>query len=137
LRLTEKCRFSYDVVMSSEKRYLRRENGKVAELVALGNGLVPYFEALTDGLRPVLDRLAAGTSEGLCFDAVERLLEDRFGRHWRGCDFTTSFVILTAMAGFLPSRENKPIWIPTFLPAVLSAQLMQAGVGMTIRSGWE
>ncbi len=165
----------YDVVMPSEKRYLRRENGKVAELAALGNGLVPYFEALTDGLRPVLDHLTADeyvsvaetkmisarglavdwfgiglgekvyfrhqvfgqtrevfptlrfnraaddcgeffspeepfkyritfrqTSEGLRFDAVERLLEDRFGRHWQGCDSTTSFVILTAMAEFLP-----------------------------------
>ena len=161
--------------MSSEKRRLRRENGKVAELVALGNGLVPYFETLAEGLRPVLNRLAADeyvsvaetkmtsahdltvdwlgiglgekvylrhrvfgqtrevfptlrfnraaddsgeffspeepfkyritfrrTSEGLHFDAVERLLEDRFGRRWQGCDSNTSFVILTAMADFLP-----------------------------------
>ncbi|MFZ2202304.1 MAG: hypothetical protein WAV56_02795 [Microgenomates group bacterium] len=161
--------------MPSERKRLRRENGKIFELVTLGNRLVPYFEALAVGLEPVLNRLAVDeyvsvaatkmtsthnlavdwfgvglgekvysrhqvfgqtseifptlrfnraadddgeffspeepfkyriifrrTSEGLYFEAVERFLEDRFGRHWQGCDSDTSFVILTALGDLLP-----------------------------------
>lgn len=161
--------------MPSEEKRLRRENGKETELLAMGNGLVPYFEALADELAPIINHLAVDeyisastakmrstnnltvdwfgvglgekvysrhqafgqigevfptlrfnraaddsnefftpeepfkyritfrrTSEGLRFAAVERLLEDRFGRHWQGCDSDTSFVILTAMASLLP-----------------------------------
>lgn len=162
-------------MMPSERKRLRRENGKIFELVTLGNGLAPYFEALAGEMAPIIKHLAVDeyisasaakmrsinnltvdwfgvglgervysrhqvfgqisevfptlrfnraaddssefftpeepfkyritfrrTGEGLRFEAVERFLEDRFGRHWQGCDSDTSFVILTALGDLLP-----------------------------------